>query len=238
MNGYMEVCMKILIVDDEQDIRNLIKIYLTNEQYEIVEASNGEEAVEKVDDSFDLVLMDVMMPKLNGVEACHKIRENYKMPILFLTAKGEDADKLTAFSFGADDYIVKPFNPIDLVSRVKANIRRYREYNQNTESKPLNNAEIKVGDLVLNTESHIVNKNDEALKLTKKEFAILSLFFRNRGRVFSLEQIYELIWDEDCILNAESTVSVHIRNLREKIEDDISNPKYIITVWGVGYRVD
>lgn len=229
--------MKIMIVDDERDIRNLIKIYLMNEKYEIVEAADGIEAVELVDDSFDLILMDVMMPKLNGVDACHKIRANYNMPIIFLTAKGEDTDKLTAFSFGADDYIVKPFNPIDLVSRVKANIRRYREYNISKKLEE-HKDEVKVGSISLNTVSHIVRKNGEAIKLTKKEFAILSLLFLNRGRVFNLEQIYEHVWGEDCILNAESTVSVHIRNLREKIEDDITDAKYIITVWGVGYRVD
>lgn len=227
--------MKILIVDDEKDIRHLIKIYLMNEKYEIVEAADGIEALELVDDSYDLIIMDVMMPQLNGVQTCLKIREKFTMPILFLSAKGEDADKLTAFSFGADDYIVKPFNPIDLVSRVKANLRRYHEYNH--VAKTATN-EIKVGDICLNTESHIVTRNGDSIKLTKKEFAILSLFFRNRGIVYNLEQIYEHVWGEDCILNSESTVSVHIRNLREKIEEDMTNPRYIITVWGVGYRVD
>jgi len=227
--------MRILIVDDEKDIRNLIKIYLSNENYEIVEASNGLEAVELADKSIDLILIDVMMPQLDGVNACLKIRENYNMPIIFLTAKGEDTDKLTAFSFGADDYIVKPFNPIDLVARVKANLRRYHDYSK---TETVNNDVITVGDIELNVSSHTVQKNGELLKLTKKEFAILSLFLRNRGRVFSLEDIYNFVWGEDCILNSESTVSVHIRNLREKIEDDISKPKYIITVWGVGYRVD
>jgi len=227
--------MKILIVDDEKDIRNLVKIYLTNENYTLLEAENGQEAVELADESIDLILMDVMMPKLDGVQACLKIRERYQMPILFLTAKGEDSDKLTAFSFGADDYIVKPFNPIDLVARVKANLRRYKDY---TGPKAPSSNEIQVGDLAINIEGHQVTKAGQAIKLTKKEFAILSLFVRNRGCVYSLEQIYEHVWGESSILNAESTVSVHIRNLREKIEDDISKPRYIITVWGVGYRVD
>lgn len=227
--------MKILIVDDEPDIRNLIKIYLTAENYDIIEASDGMEAIEKIDESIDLVLLDVMMPRLDGVQTCLKIRESYYMPILFLTAKSEDTDKLTAFSFGADDYITKPFNPIDLLARVKANIRRYKNYS----TTPVQNKnEITVEELTINLDSHIVSKNGSLIKLTKKEFAILSLFMRNRGRVYSLEQIYENVWGEDCILNAESTVSVHIRNLREKIEDDISEPRYIKTVWGVGYRVD
>lgn len=227
--------MKILVVDDEQDIRNLIKIYLTNENCTIIDAKDGLEAVEKADETVDLILMDVMMPKLDGIQACLKIRKTHKMPILFLTAKGEDSDKLTAFSFGADDYIVKPFNPIDLVARVKANIRRYRQY---SESKERVDHLIHVGALTMNLEAHLLEKKGRVIKLTKKEFAILSLFFRNRGCVYNLEQIYEYVWGEDCLLNSESTVSVHIRNLREKIEDDLSSPHYIITVWGVGYRVD
>lgn len=227
--------MKILIVDDEQDIRNLIKIYLADGNYEIIEAGDGIEAIEKADASVDLILMDVMMPKLDGVNACLKIREKHHMPIIFLTAKREDADKLTAFSFGADDYIVKPFNPIDLLTRVRAQIRRYRDYNSSANIK---DNIINIGEICLDLDAHIVIKNNEAINLTKKEFAILSLLFRNRGMVFSLEQIYEHVWQEDCILNSESTVSVHIRNLREKIELDITQPQYIKTVWGVGYRAD
>lgn len=229
--------MKILIADDEQDIRNLIKVYLLNNDYEILEAGNGIEVLNILDDSVDLVILDVMMPKLDGIQTCIRIRERYNMPVLFLTAKREDVDKLTGFNSGGDDYITKPFNPVDLLARIKANIRRYKEY-----SAPLNPKEnheiITIQDLTMNLAAHTLHNKQQLIKLTKIEFSILALFFKNRGRVFSLEQIYEMVWEEDCILNAESTVSVHIRNLREKIEADMSNPQYIKTVWGVGYRVD
>ncbi len=226
--------MKILLVDDEFDIRNLVKIFLQNDNYEIIEAEDGVEALEKIDDSFDLVLLDSMMPRLNGVDTCLKMREKFNMPIIFLTAKSEDMDKFTGFSSGADDYITKPFNPIDLISRVKANIRRYRVYGE-----PLSNDdEIILDDLIVNLSAKTLLKNGEQVKLTKIEFSILELFLKNRKRVFSLDQIYQNVWGEESVLNAESTVSVHIRNLRSKLEDDISNPKYIKTVWGSGYRVD
>lgn len=228
--------MKILIVDDEKDIRDLIKLYLANESYEIIEVENGMEALEQIDTSVDLVLLDVMMPKLGGVETCMKIREKYTMPIIFLTAKMEDVDKLTGFSSGGDDYITKPFNPIDLMSRVKANIRRYKEYSKSTITE--NKDEISIHNIKVNLAAHLAYKNENPIKLTKTEFAILSLLLRNRGKVFSLEHIYANVWGEESVLNAESTVSVHIRNLRDKIEDDISRPQIIKTVWGVGYRVD
>ncbi|PKM51782.1 MAG: DNA-binding response regulator [Firmicutes bacterium HGW-Firmicutes-7] len=229
--------MKILIADDEKDIRNLIKVYLLNNDYEIIEAENGIEVLEQIDDSIDLVILDVMMPKMDGIKTCIKIRERYTMPVLFLTAKLEDIDKLTGFNSGADDYITKPFNPLDLLARIKVNIRRYKEYS--APIIPKDNPEIiTIHDLNMNLAAHTLHNKQELIKLTKIEFAILALFIKNRGRVFSLEQIYELVWEESSILNSESTVSVHIRNLREKIEADMSNPIYIKTVWGVGYRVD
>ncbi len=226
--------MKILIVDDEKDIRGLIKLYLANENYELIEAENGLDALSKIDDTFDLVLLDVMMPKMNGIDTCVEIRKKYNTPIIFLTAKGEDMDKYTGFTSGADDYITKPFNPLDLISRVKANIRRYRTYTGGNQSAD----EIVIGNLTVNLAGRTVVKNDEVIKLTKLEFAILELLLMNRKRVFSLEQIYAKVWGEESVLNAESTVSVHIRNLRNKIEDDITKPQYIKTVWGSGYRVD
>ncbi|OON98439.1 MAG: DNA-binding response regulator [Epulopiscium sp. Nele67-Bin004] len=226
--------MKILIVDDEEDIRGLIKLYLKNENYELIEAANGVEAIEKLDNSIDLILLDIMMPKLDGIEACIEIRKNFNTPIILLTAKGEDMDKYTGFTSGADDYIIKPFNPIDLTSRVKAHIRRYRAYNE----IKVNTNEVIIGDLVINLAGKTVYKNNSLVNLTKIEFSILELLVNNRKCVYSIEQIYTKVWGEDCILNAESTVPVHIRNLRVKIEDDIREPKYIKTVWGYGYRVD
>ncbi len=226
--------MKILIVDDEKDIRGLIKLYLANENYEMIEAEDGVEALEKIDETIDLVLLDSMMPNMNGIQTCLEIRKKYTTPIVFLTAKSEDMDKYTGFSSGADDYITKPFNPIDLTARVKAHIRRFRKYTKNE----IDTNQIVLGDLTVNLLGKNVYKNDKQIKLTKIEFSILELFLNNRNRVFSLEQIYTKVWGEESVLNAESTVSVHIRNLRNKIEDDITNPKYIKTVWGSGYRVD
>lgn len=226
--------MKVLIVDDDKDIRGLIKLYLANDHYEFVEAENGLDALEKLDESIDLVLLDSMMPKLDGVKTCIEIRETYHVPIIFLTAMSEDSDKFRAFTSGGDDYITKPFNPIDLTTRVKAHIRRYRTYTGNKK----NCHEIALGDLMVNLQGKTVNKQGEPVRLTKIEFSILELFLTHRKQVFSLEQIYAKVWGESSVLNAESTVSVHIRNLRNKIENDYSNPQYIQTVWGSGYRVD
>ncbi len=237
--------MKALIVDDDTDIRNLIKVYLLNDSFEVLEAENGlrclEILKEDTENTIDLVLLDSMMPGLNGTETCLEIRKNNNLPIIFLTAKSEDGDKFTGFSSGADDYITKPFNPIDLLSRIKANIRRYRNYTPNPpEPKPSesNKNEIAYNDLLMNCAARTLSKRGETIKLTKIEFSILELFLKNQKRVYSLEQIYNNVWGESNILNTESTVSVHIRNLRNKIEDDISQPQYIKTVWGVGYRVD
>ncbi len=236
--------MKILVVDDDSDIRNLIKLYLLNEAYEVLEAENGFEALEILasdkENTLDIVLLDSMMPQMDGIETCFEIRKSYVLPIIFLTAKSDDMDKFIGFSTGADDYITKPFNPIDLISRIKAHVRRYRNYAQNSHAI---NQETKLdeqsyGDLVINFSARTLTKNGTSIKLTKIEFSILELFLKNRKRVFSLEQIYTAVWGEYNILNAESTVSVHIRNLRNKIEDDVSSPQYIKTVWGVGYRVD
>lgn len=231
----MVIIIKLLIVDDEKDIRNLIKLYLSNENYEFLEAENGAEALSVITDDIDLILLDVMMPKMDGIQTCLKIRENFNMPILFLTAKIEDTDKLTGFLSGADDYIAKPFNPIDLVARIKANIRRYKNYST-IQSKTRDI--ITLNEITVDLSSHVVRKNKEVINLTRTEFYILKLFIENRGKVFSLEQIYNTVWKSECVLYSESTVSVHIRNLRGKLEDDLSHPRYIKTVWGVGYRVD
>ncbi len=237
--------MKVLVVDDDHDIRNLIKLYLMNDSYEVFEAENGLQCLEilanDVDNSIDLVILDSMMPEMDGTETCLEIRKKYTLPVIFLTAKSEDMDKFTGFSSGADDYITKPFNPIDLISRVKANIRRYRLYTQNTspvKAAKVNKNEIVYNDLVMNFAARSITKKGLSIKLTKIEFSILELFLKNQKRVYNLEQIYTNVWGEHTTLNAESTVSVHIRNLRNKIEDDTSNPEYIKTIWGVGYRVD
>ncbi len=227
--------MKILIVDHEYETINLIKLYLTNENYEMIEALSAEDALTKINHNVDLIIMDIDLPDTDGFRLCSTIRESFAMPIIFLTARNEELDRLTAFTLGADDYITKPFNPMDLLMRVKSNVRRYREYSNPTYNPPNT---VVYGELTLNINSHTAHKDNIPLKLTKKEFSILYLLIKNRGRVFSLKQIYENVWGEDSILNTESTVSVHIRNIREKIENDVSSPQYIKTVWGVGYRVD
>ncbi|MCM1988348.1 response regulator transcription factor [Oceanirhabdus seepicola] len=227
---------KILIVDDDLDIRNLIEIYLKNEGYEIVKAKNGKEALELIDDSFDLVLLDVMMPLMDGTTTCTEIRKNYNMPIIFLTAKTEDMDKVIGLTVGADDYITKPFNAIELIARIKANIRRYVDFNV-AKREQLSKI-ITVNDLEINLDTHKVNRSNKEIYLTKTEFNILVLLTKNRGIVFSINKIYDRVWGEESLLNANNTVMVHIRKLREKIEVDPKNPKYIKTIWGVGYKIE
>ena len=266
--------MKILIVDDDKDIRNLVKLYLDTSTSEIVEAEHGAEALEKMDESIDLVLLDEMMPVMSGRDTCIAIRQSYHVPIIFLTAKSEEMDKYLGFTVGADDYITKPFNPMDLIARIQANVRRYRSYSQGLQhqqpsSQGLQNQQpssqgnsngnnnvgrndndgrndngnrksndIILGNLRINLDSMTVHKEGIPIELTRTEFSILEMFVNNRSKVFSIEQIYMNVWGQENILNAESTVSVHIRNLRKKIEDNIKKPVLIKTVWGSGYRVD
>lgn len=227
---------KILVVDDDLDIRNLIEIYLTNEGYKVVKAEDGKMALDIIDDSFQLVLLDVMMPNMDGIATCTEIRKKYKMPILFLTAKTEDMDKVIGLTVGGDDYITKPFNAIELIARIKANLRRYLDFNQMKKEESSNNIIIK--DLEINLSTHRITKSNKEIYLTKKEFDILVLLSQNRGIVFNIDKIYNRVWGEDSILNANNTVMVHIRKLREKIEKDSKNPEYIKTIWGVGYKID
>jgi len=228
--------MKILVVDDDKDIRKIIRIYLEQQGYEIIEAEDGLDALDKINDTYDLVILDVMMPNLDGIETCRRIRENYNLPIIFLTAKSEEMDKVEGFSAGADDYIPKPFTPLELIARVRANLRRYLEYGSNKLDENSNIIELE--NLIIDTAAHLVTKRGEEVPLTKTEFGILSLLAANRGKVYSLDEIYTNVWGESSILSAESTVSVHVKKLRQKIEDDIKKPRYVKTVWGVGYRVD
>lgn len=228
---------KILVVDDDKDIRRILKIYLINAGYEVILASNGKEALELIEDNIKLILLDVMMSEMDGLEVCVKIREKYNMPIIFLTAKTEVIDKVAGLTAGGDDYITKPFQSIELIARVQANLRRYTHIENNTSIKEDKN-DIWIDDLNINLTSYIVKKNGSEVSLTKTEFSILKLLVKNRGRVFNIEQIYENVWQKESILNAENTVSVHIKKLREKIEDDVKKPKYIKTVWGIGYRID
>ncbi|WP_065067046.1 MULTISPECIES: response regulator transcription factor [Brevibacillus] len=225
----------VLVVDDDEEIRNLIAIYLQNEGYRVLKAADGLEALEVLkQNEVHLLVLDIMMPRLDGIQACLKIREEQHMPIIMLSAKSQDMDKIYGLSTGADDYMTKPFNPLELVARVKSQLRRYLRLNQGYTARE---DEIEIGDLTINTATREVKVNGRDVKLTPTEFAILELLARNRGVVFSTEQIYERVWKEP-FCQSDNTVMVHIRKIREKIEEDTRKPRYIKTVWGVGYKIE
>ena len=226
----------ILVCDDDKEIVDAIEIYLSQDGYEIYKAYNGEEALEVLArEDIHLLIMDIMMPKLDGIRATLKIREYSSIPIIILSAKSEDADKILGLNIGADDYITKPFNPLELAARVKSNLRRYTMLGSlNTEE---NKAIYQVGSLVINDETKQVSVDGENVKLTPIEYNILLLLVKNQGKVFSINQIYESIWNEDAI-GADNTVAVHIRHIREKIEINPKEPRYLKVVWGVGYKID
>lgn len=224
----------ILIVDDDENIRNLLSIYLENEGFKTVKVDNAKNAIEIIEEkNIELVLLDIMMPQIDGIEACIKIRQNKKMPIIMISAKSEDMDKIHGLTAGADDYITKPFNPLELIARVKAQLRRYTAYNvESNNSKVI----IEIGDLTINTDTRQVWVGEKDVRLTPKEFDILELLARNKGIVLSIRKIYEEVWKEE-FFKADNTVTVHITNLREKIEVDPKAPIYIKTIWGVGYKI-
>ncbi|CDM67668.1 Regulatory protein VanR [Clostridium bornimense] len=227
----------ILVVDDEKDIRDSIGIYLKSEGYNIYLAEDGMKALQILEsEDIHLIIMDVMMPNLDGINATMKIRESRNIPIIMVTAKSEDVDMILGLNVGADDYIRKPFNPLELVARVKAQMRRYVTLGT-YEKETKNSNEIEVRGLVLNNETKEVHVNGEEIKLTPMEFKILALLMENTGRVFPIEEIYERVWDEP-FYNSENTVAVHIRRIREKIEINPKEPRYLKVVWGVGYKID
>jgi DNA-binding response OmpR family regulator len=231
------VMYRILVVDDEAKIRLLIRKYAEFEGHEVTEAENGMEAVRlfrKTPDAFDIVIMDVMMPRLDGIRATLKIREESSIPIIILSAKTEDADKILGLNIGADDYVEKPFNPLELVARVKSQLRRYTQLGNAAESSA---SVYTVGGLSINDDLKEVTVDGEVVKLTPIEYNILLLLVKNQGKVFSINQIYESIWNEDAI-GADNTVAVHIRHIREKIEINPKEPRYLKVVWGVGYKID
>jgi two-component system, OmpR family, response regulator VanR len=225
----------VLVVDDEQEIRDLVEVYLRNEGYRVLTAGNGRDALAMVTaQAIDLVVLDIMMPGMDGVQTCMRIRQEQQMPIIMLSARTEDLDKIHGLTAGADDYVAKPFNPLELVARVKSQLRRHLQWGAAATPTP---DEIAVDDLVINTAAHTVTVNGRAVSLTPTEFAILELLARNRGIVFGAERIYEQVWNEPFFESA-NTVMVHIRKLREKLEEQPRKPKYIKTVWGVGYRIE
>ena len=225
----------ILVCDDDREIVDAIEIYLSQDGYKIYKAYDGEQAIQILDkEDIHLLIMDIMMPRLDGIRATLKIREYSSMPIIILSAKSEDTDKILGLNIGADDYICKPFNPLELVARVKSNLRRYTSLGSLTGE---NKAIYQVGGLILNDDIKQVTVDDEPVKMTPIEYNILLLLMKNQGRVFSINQIYESIWNEDAI-GADNTVAVHIRHIREKIEINPKEPRYLKVVWGVGYKID
>lgn len=228
---------KIIIADDNADIREIISVLLSSEGYRVVAVPDGKAALEHMEEDIDLVILDVMMPDMDGYQVCRKIRQISNVPILFLTAKGLDADKTLGFSFGADDYLAKPFSYNELTARVKALLRRYQIYKgkaQDHHPTPSLSCE----GLTLDPAQKQVLIDEKRVDLTDTECAILQLLMTNRGQLFSAAMIYEKVWDEPYFYSANNTVMVHIRNLRKKIEQDPDHPRYIHTVWGRGYRFD
>jgi len=226
---------RILVCDDDREIVDAIAIYLEREGYDVVKAYDGEEAIEVIEkEKIDLLIIDVMMPKLGGVETTFKIRENNSLPIIILSAKSEDKDKIFGLRVGADDYMTKPFNPMELLARVQSQLRRSTVLNKKQEEEE----EIyQKGGLVVNNRSREVTVDGEIIKLTSIEFQILYLLMKNRGRTFTSDEIYELIWNE-ASYGSSNVVAVHVRHIREKIEINPKKPQYIQVVWGVGYRID
>jgi DNA-binding response OmpR family regulator len=225
----------ILVCDDDKSIVDAISIYLTQEGFKVYEAYDGEEAIKILkNEDIQLLIIDIMMPKLDGIHATLKIRETSSIPIIILSAKSEDADKILGLNIGADDYITKPFNPLELVARVKSALRRY------TSLGSISSEESNIystGSLVVNDDTKQVFVDDEEVKLTPIEFNILKLLVSNAGRVYSSDQIYENIWNEEA-LGSENIVAVHIRHIREKIEIDPKNPRFVKVVWGIGYKAE
>lgn len=228
----------ILVVDDDKEIIESIEIFLRNEGFNIYKAYNGLEALDVlVNKDVHLILMDIMMPKLDGIKATIKIREEKNIPIILVSAKSEDTDKIMGLNIGADDYITKPFNLLELIARVKSNLRRYVTLG-NYNSENINNNEVlRSGGLELNTSTKEVKVDGQLVKVTPIEFKILNLLLANKGRVFSIDEIYERVWNEESF-NVENTVAVHIRRIREKIEINPKEPRYLKVVWGVGYKIE
>lgn len=225
----------ILICDDDKDIVNALKIYLQNPDYRLFEAHNGVEAVEMTQkEEFHLILLDIMMPQMDGITAMSKIREKHNMPIIMLTAKSEDTDKILGLTIGADDYITKPFNPLEVAARVGSQLRRYTKLGSGTVSKSI----LQVGSIELNSDTKTVTVDGNTVNLTPKEFDILKLLMNEPGKVFAPKEIYFKVWGEDALTAGDNTVAVHIRHLREKIEITPNDPRYIKVIFGQGYKIE
>ena len=228
---------KILIVDDEQEIADLVELYLKNENYTVYKFYTAKDALSCIEETeLDLAILDIMLPGINGLSICQKIRDKHTYPIIMLTAKDTETDKITGLTLGADDYITKPFRPLELVARVKAQLRRYKKYSGGTVKE--DNGVIVHAGLIINTNTHEVLLNENQLSLTPTEFSILRILCENKGNVVSSEKLFHGIWGDEYFTKNNNTITVHIRHLREKMGDTMDNPKYIKTVWGVGYKIE
>ncbi|WP_057558910.1 response regulator transcription factor [Paraclostridium sordellii] len=227
----------ILVVEDEKDIAYAIKVYLDNQGYKVFIANNGVEGIDIVEnETIHLSIVDIMMPKMDGIEFTMKVREHYDFPIIMLSAKSEEIDKITGLNIGADDYVAKPFKPLELLARVNSQLRRYKKFLSMIQKNDINENMHTIGGLELDTATKEVSVDGKNIKTTPIEFKILTLLIKNPGRVFSADEIYEKVWKEKAV-NTD-TIMVHVRNIREKIEMDPKNPKYLKVVWGVGYKIE
>jgi two-component system response regulator VanR len=231
------MAVNILVVDDEKAIADLVEVYLKNENYNVLKFYNGQDALNCIkNEKIDLAILDVMLPDINGFSICQRIREKHKFPVIMLTAKEEEIDKITGLTLGADDYVTKPFRPLELVARVKAQLRRFTRYNAIEPAQE--ERVIAFSGLVMDMDTHECMLNEKKLPLTPTEFSILWVLCANRGRVVSSEELFQKVWGDKYFSNSNNTVMVHIRHIREKMQDSAENPKYIKTVWGVGYKIE
>ena len=228
----------VLVVEDDKEIREGVEIYLKSQGYEVFQAADGVEGLEVIEkEDIHLAIVDIMMPRMDGISMVVKLREKYDFPVIFLSAKSEEVDKIMGLNMGADDYVTKPFTPLELLARVNSHLRRYSKYLTAVSGEEQEKSHVyTIGGLELNEETVEVTVDGEAVKLTPMEFKIVQLLIKNPGRVFSADEIYERIWNEKAV-NTD-TIMVHVRNIREKIEIDPRNPKYLKVVWGVGYKID
>ena len=228
----------ILVVDDEKEIADLVGLYLRNEGYTVSVYTTGREALKSAEEhDYDLAILDVMLPDVDGFSICRKLREKYFYPIIMLTAKVEDLDKIMGLTIGADDYITKPFNPLELIARVKTQLRRYKKYNGGASESSASSEEYDINGLYINKETHVCTLYGKPVLLTPREFSILLYLCENKGKVVSSEELFEAVWGEKYIDN-NNTVMAHIGRLREKLREPAKNPKLIKTVWGVGYKIE
>ncbi|MFQ6818137.1 MAG: VanR-ABDEGLN family response regulator transcription factor [Blautia sp.] len=228
---------KILIVDDEVEIADLIETYLKNEDYAVYKFYSAKDALACINETeLDLAILDVMLPDIDGFTICRKIREKHTYPVIMLTAKDAETDKITGLTLGADDYITKPFQPLEMVARVKSQLRRYKKYNHPQTEKT--DHILYCSDLIVDTKKHECLQNNKPVSLTPTEFSILQILLENKSNVLSGEELFRRIWKDEYYTKSNNTITVHIRRLREKLNDTLENPKYIKTIWGVGYKID